>query len=110
MKEGDTDILSAVIETEREIQAALDSERKKAREWVECVRAEEEHRIAEEEERLKAWAADALTKSEAEAMTRAEAIIRRAENISRMLSRMDDDSIRRLLSAHLTVILPEEKK
>lgn len=109
MKEREPDTLSAVIETEREIQSALEAERKKVSDWIECVKGDEERRIVEEEERLKAWAADALAGAEAEAAARAEAVINQARRISQMLSRMDDASIRRLLSRRLAAILPDEK-
>lgn len=109
MKEKDieTDVIGIVIETEREIQAGLDRERKLARERIERAKAEEEQRVAYEEEQLKKWAAEAMEKAEADALIKADMTIKSAELLSERLSRMEEIAIQKILFRSLRRILPE---
>ncbi len=94
-----------MIETEREIQAILEREKKKADEWVERVRAEAGQEIAREEERLKALSARAMAAARADAEAKAAEIIASSNLRAQRLAHLDD-SVRKILVKYLPRILP----
>ena len=49
----DDDILSRVVEVEREVQQRLDVEKKMSLDWIEKVKKEAEERVIAEEKKLK---------------------------------------------------------
>lgn len=100
------DVLSTVIEVEREIQQRLDEEKKKSRERIEHATAEAERELAVEARRLTEAAdaslSNARSTSDQEAAAVAEAARREAERIDRI----SDDTLRNAVRRYLARILP----
>lgn len=103
------DILSTVIEVERELQRRFDEEKKLCRERIEKAAAEAERELAVEERRLadaeEASLSSARSAAEQEAAGIREAAKRRAATIDGI----PEDILRRAVRKYLVRILPESR-
>ena len=102
------DVLSAVMEVEREIQERLEAERRKSREWLERVRAEAGRALAGSEERFKKSSEKAVADALSEAESRAADLLSRATREAERLVHLDDDAMRKIMAQYLPRILPGE--
>ena len=100
------DILSQVIEAEKEIQKCLDLEKVKVREWLERVKKECEEEFILEEKNIKA----SLEKSTAEATKAAEVkaagIVSQAMATAERLERLQTETLSRVVAKQIDRILP----
>ena len=100
------DILSAVVEVEKELAVNLANEKKKAAELLEKLRDVSEKEILREEKSLQYR----LNKVEDEARTNAEAkaskMLDEASANADMLAAMSDDSLRMIIRKHIVRIRP----
>ena len=102
------DILSKVIEVEREIQEKLRGEKSRSLEWIERARKEAKEELAAEEERLREYYEKAMDTIGAEAGKQADEVLRNSAVQAERLSGISDDTLRRILLRYLPGILPEE--
>jgi vacuolar-type H+-ATPase subunit H len=100
------DILSQVITAEKELQQCLDSEKVKAREWLELLKKECEEEFIREEQRIK----ELLEKSTADAVSTARAkaggIVSQAAKEAERLERVPDETLSGLVAKQINRILP----
>jgi hypothetical protein len=101
------DVLARVISTEKEIQACLDVERTKAREWIEGVRKEGEEEFIAEGDRIRETARTAAEQVRNEAMSRAEIIMKEAGERAERLLNLSDETLRDAVMRRLGMLLPE---
>lgn len=102
----DTSVLGAVIEAEQEIQARIEAERKKAREWIEGVKAEAAQSAAEEAGRLRRGSAATLAAAKAGAEDRAAELLRRTERRAEELAALGDARLQQIMAQQIRNILP----
>ncbi len=101
------DILSQVIEAEKEIQQGLDLEKIKAREWLERVKKECEEAFTREDKNIR----EALEKTTAEAAReagiKAAGTVSRATAAAERLGRLQTETLSRIVAKQIAGILPE---
>lgn len=100
------DILSRVIEVEKEIQERLRAEKERSVEWLEKVKREAEEAVASDEERLKESFENAKVCSAAGADRKAAEILRKAAEEEERISAISDETLGRIIMKHLALILP----
>lgn len=100
------DILSRVIEVEKEIQERLISERRKAAEWLEKVKREAEEEVLKEDENLKMTCEKMIGDAEARAEKEAAEITGDAASQAGLLSVMSDETLEKIVMKHISSILP----
>lgn len=100
------DVLSQVIDAEKEIQKCLEAEKQKVREWIEGVKKESEDDFFLEQQKIK----ESLERSIAEAARQAEAateeVVRAATAAAERLGRLGPGELRALVARRIAVILP----
>jgi vacuolar-type H+-ATPase subunit H len=102
-----SDILSTVIEVEREIQERLDGEKKNSREWLERVKAETELTIAREQERLAKASEESIAHAKEEAGRRVAERLAKAELDADRISRITDELLLSVAGRYLPRVLPK---
>ncbi len=102
------DVLSAVMEVEREIQDRLEAEKRKSREWLERVRAEAGRALAGSEERFKKSSEEAVADAVTDAESRAADLLSRATREAELLVDLSDEAMRKIMERYLPRILPGE--
>ena len=102
----DTSVLGAVIEAEQEIQARIEAERKKAREWIEGVKAEAAQSAAKEAERLRGESAATMATAKAGAQARAAELLRRTERQAGELAALSDTRLQQIMEQQIRHVLP----
>lgn len=102
----DNNILSEVIEVEREIQKCLEIEQAKARDWVEKVKKECAEEVLKEEARINASlaAAEDLARKEADESTTA--TVRDAAAFIEQMDHLDRAVLQAVVEKHIQTILP----
>ncbi len=101
------DILSQVIEVEKEIQHCLEQEKIAAREWLESVKKECEEDYVREEKNLKESLGRSLANVAEEAGKKAAAVVKQAEASTERLKGLDQAVLSRVVAKRLTKLLPE---
>jgi len=100
------DILSQVIEAEKEIQQCLELEKIKVRGWLERVKKESEEEFIQEDKRIR----ESLEKSVAEATKEAEAeaagIVSKATTTAERLEQLKPDTLSKIITKQIEKILP----
>lgn len=102
----DDDVLSKVVEVEREIQQRLDIEKKMSRDWIEQVKKEAEERIAAEEKKLQEEMRELLHKAKLDAEKGAAVIMHDAQEEAARLRDISDELLKKVIRKHLSHILP----
>ena len=102
----DDDILSRVVEVEREVQQRLDVEKKMSLDWIEKVKKEAEERVVAEEKKLKEEMGQDLQEAKLEAEKGAAAIIEDAYDEAARLRDIGDEILKKTIRKHLSTILP----
>jgi predicted adenine nucleotide alpha hydrolase (AANH) superfamily ATPase len=100
------DILSKVIEVEKEIQKGLETEKVKAQEWLEKIKKESEEEIMKEEYRLKEAFESALEESGAYAERKSSEVLSEAVLLAERLKSMPDETLSEIITRHIMKILP----
>jgi len=100
------DILSRVIEVEREIQEALRAEEQRLREAVAMAEREAGEEISREEERLRESLAGAVHEAGEGAERRAGKIVEEAQTLAERFAGLDEGFCLEVLRVHLSTILP----
>jgi len=103
MKEN---LLSAVVEVEKELARTLETEKTMAQEMLDNLRQDYAQTIAEEEKRLQEALNQAITASDMDAEKRAAGIMEKADATAARLERTGDDVLKGIIRKHLTRILP----
>jgi len=100
------DLLSKVLDAEKEIQAKIESEKKRLEEKIEKARKEAEERVLREETALREQLKESVCKAEEIAEEKAgeilEAAARRVEN----LRSLTDEALQRIVMKYIDSILP----
>lgn len=100
------DILSKVINIEKEIQEKVDTEKKKSLGWIETVRREIEVEVMREEEILKESFKRAEENAMDDARKEASEIIKNATEESKRLAKIIDETLKKVIMKHIIRILP----
>lgn len=102
----DDDILSQVVEVEKEIQQRIEIEKKMSQEWLENAKSEAEEKVLIEEKELKKNVTDSISIARLNAEKKAEAIISDANIEAERLEGLDDDILKNIILKHIIKILP----
>jgi vacuolar-type H+-ATPase subunit H len=102
----DDDILSQVVEVEKEVQQRIEIEKKMSQEWLENVKKEAEEKVLIEEKELKKNVTDSISIARLNAEKKAEAIISDANVEAERIEKLDDDILKNIIIKHIIRILP----
>ena len=102
----DNNILSEVIEVEREIQKCLEIEQTKARDWLEKVKKECEAEVLKEEALIKDSLAAAENLARKEAEESAASSVRDAAALVEHMDHLDRAVLQAVVEKHIRTILP----
>jgi Skp family chaperone for outer membrane proteins len=102
----DKDVLATVIETEKEIEERLEREKEKAAQWLENVGKEIEAETAAEVRKMEDSQHAAVAAAREAAEKRASLMLREVQEQSRRLSRISDETLKRIIGDHLDRIRP----
>lgn len=100
------DILSKVIEVEKEIQKGFENEKVKAQNWLEKIKKESEEEVIKEEYRLKEAFESALEESVAYAERKSSEVLSESVLLSEKLKAMPDEILSEIITKHIMKILP----
>lgn len=100
------DILTAIVEVEKEIRERLAAERSSAEARLEQLRRDGEEEVSREEERLKIELHNRLAAAKAEVEKRAAVLVGDASAQAEKLAGLDEETLRRHIMRHLTRIAP----
>ena len=106
----ENDILTKIIEVEREIQERLVAEERSAGTLLCSLRQDLEEQARREEERLAAARLEAESSARTEAEERAAAIIRQTSIRAEQWAGLDDGTLERCIMGHLVRIMPGETR
>jgi vacuolar-type H+-ATPase subunit H len=98
--------LREIIGVEKEIQQSIEQSKEVARAWLETRKKEIDERLAKEEKELVASFQKAREKLEREAASRADALVKRAEQQANRIVRLENDAVARIVADHIHKILP----
>lgn len=99
-------ILSKVVEVEREIQQRIEAEEINAKEWIEKVKKEVGDGIAREEAGLKEAFNIALKEARTVAERKASEIMSEVFSLEERLKAISDETLKEIIMRHITNILP----
>ena len=102
----DNNILSEVIEVEREIQKCLEIEQTKARDWLEKVKKECADEVLKEEARIKDSLAAAEDRARKEAEESVASSVRDAAALVEQRDHLDRAVLQAIVDKHIRTILP----
>jgi hypothetical protein len=102
----DNNILSEVIEVEREIQKCLELEQAKARDWLEKIKKECADEILSEEARIKASLATSEDRARKEADESIASSVKGAAALVEQRDHLDRAVLQAIVDKHLRTILP----
>lgn len=100
------DVLSQVIEAEKEIQKCLEAERAKAREWLDSERKQAEEAFLLEQEKIKHYQEQSLAAADREAERKIQEIVREAARSAERLGQLDTKVLLKLVEQRMSGILP----
>ena len=100
------DVLSQVIEAEKEIQKCIEAERAKAREWLDSERKQAEEAFLLEQEKIKHYQEQSLAAADREAETKIQEIVREAARSAERLGQLDTKVLLKLVEQRMSGILP----
>jgi len=102
----DNNILSEVIEVEREIQKCLELEQAKARDWLEKIKKECADEILTEEARIKASLAESEDRARKEAEESIASSVKDAAALVEQRDHLERAVLQAVVDKHLRIILP----
>ena len=100
------EILSAVVEVEKEIAEKIAGEKERASEQLKQLREETEREISGEEEKLRHALERSVSEAGAKAKIKASRILEEAEAHAAALTRISDEALKDILRKHIVRILP----
>ena len=100
------DVLSQVIEAEKEIQKCLEAEKVKVREWLETVKKECESEFTAEEKKIKESLDLSMAESAKQAETKAGRIVEEAGQSAARLEHLRTETLSAIVRKRITTILP----
>jgi vacuolar-type H+-ATPase subunit H len=101
------DILSEVIEVEKEIQKCLEIEKAKSHDWLEKVKKESEEELAREEKNIKESLSKSIEVAKKEAELKAAGIVKQTEAGAERLTKLNDQTLVDIVGKQITRILPD---
>ncbi len=104
------DLLQAVIKVESEIHQSIESERKKAAEWLESVRISLSQELEAKKQQLEEEYAQALETTSTECEIKARKEIAVVHRLAEHLENIPDDILQDVVREFLPEILPEEHR
>jgi vacuolar-type H+-ATPase subunit H len=102
----DDDILSKVVEVEKDVQQRIGIEKNMSREWLENVKRDAEEKILREEKELKTAFDEAIRKTNISSEKKAIEIIKDANTETEKLERLGNDILKKIIMKHTFMILP----
>ncbi len=102
----ENNILREIIGVEKEIQQSLEQAKEMTRAWLETRRKEIDERGAREEKEIVASFQRAREKLAREAASRADALVKRAEQQADRIVRLENDTLARIVANHIHKIMP----
>jgi vacuolar-type H+-ATPase subunit H len=102
----DDDILSKVVEVEKDVQQRIGIEKNMSREWLENVKRDAEEKILREEKELKTALDEAIRKTNISSEKKAIEIIKDANTEAEKLERLGNDILKKIIMKHTFMILP----
>jgi len=100
------DLLGKVLETEREIQAKIESEKKRCTEKLKKVAEEAEEGVLREEAALREQLNESACKAEKTAEEKAADILEAATQRAERLRGLSDEALQRIILKYIDSILP----
>lgn len=100
------ELLNSVIQLEKCIQQQLQAEQKKAKDWLEGVRAEQEKMLAQAKEELIREEEQALLAAQKKSAQTAKTLVERENRYCRSLEKIDQRTVLTILRRQLQKILP----
>lgn len=100
------DILSEVIEVEKEIQKCLEVEKAKSHDWLEKVKKESEEELVREERTIKESLNKSIEFAKKEAELKAAEIVKQTEARAERLSKLNNDTLVGIVGKQIIRILP----
>ena len=104
------DLLQAVIKVESEIQQSIESERRKATDWLESVRVSQSQELESQKQQLAEQFTRALAETCQECKLKAEKDISDVTGMADHLQNLPDEIMQDVLSDFLIEVLPEEHR
>ncbi len=102
----DDDILSKVVEVEKEVQQRIGIEKKMSQEWLENVKKDAEEKILRGKKELEESLNASIREAKLNAETKAVAIIKDADDKAERLKGLDDNILKKVILKHISRILP----
>jgi vacuolar-type H+-ATPase subunit H len=102
----DDDILSKVVEVEKEVQQRLEIEKKMSQEWLEKAERDAEEKVLAEEAEIKEAFNFALKNAKLNAEEKTASIIKNANEEAERLQALGDEIFKKILLKHISIILP----
>ena len=100
------DILSEVIEVEKEIQKCLEVEKAKSHDWLEKVKKESEEELVREERNIKESLNKSIEVAKKEAELKAAEIVKQTEARAERLATLNDGTLEGIVGKQIIRILP----
>lgn len=100
------DVLAAIMEVEKEIEGEVAAEREREAERLDRVKQEIAQRLEQEKDRLDEWLLQELAAAGEAAERDARALEEEATARAEVLSRLDDETLQRVVLRYLTRIVP----
>lgn len=100
------DILSEVIDVEKEIQKGLEVEKEKSHDWLEKVKKETEEELVREEKNIKESLNKSIEIAKKEAELKAVEIVKQTEARAQRLAKLNDQALVDIVGKQITRILP----
>ncbi len=100
------DVLSQVIEAEKEIQKCIESEQLKAREWLDGVKKECDESFLREEKKIRESLEQELDHAAGQAEAEAAGIVSQAASAAERLGNIKKEILSAIIQRHIARILP----
>ncbi len=100
------DVLSQVIEAEKEIQRCLEQEKAKAREWLERVNRETEEGFRIEQSKIKESLDRSLSEAAKQAEAQAGAVVKQTAEAAERLRQLKKEILIGIVNRRISRILP----
>jgi len=100
------EILGAVVEVEKEIAHAIESENKKSQDWLDQLRKETGHAVIKEKKLLQYSLNRNITEAKKLSEEKASQLVADAEATAERLENISDDILKKIIRKYIIRILP----
>ncbi len=100
------DVLTQVIDAEKEIQKNLEAEKQKVREWSESVKKESEETFRLEQQRSRETLERSVSEAAGQAVQTAEQAVLTAAAAAERLLQVSPEKLRSIVAGRISVLLP----